>query len=84
MAFLPWIVENINLDNTTARSERFIFCYMMVKSSGKHGTIHMFETEKSRANSLKYYKREQKLSDTVFFEFEIPLHLFMRQARKSI
>jgi len=84
MAFLPFAIENINLEDTTSRQQRLLYGYLIVRQSGKYATLHLFETDKSRQNSLKHYKRELKIMDAVFMEFEIPLMLYIKSARKSV
>lgn len=46
--------------------------------------LHMYETEVSRSRGLKYFQRENQLSDVVFFTFEIPVDIYLEGAIKHI
>ncbi len=46
--------------------------------------LNIFETEKQRDNSLKYWRRQHILTETVFFLFEIPIDIYLKGAEKQI
>lgn len=50
----------------------------------RNETLNIYETERQRNNALKYWRREYKFSDTVFFTFEIPIDFYLDKAEKHI
>ncbi|KKM72172.1 hypothetical protein LCGC14_1423230 [marine sediment metagenome] len=53
-------------------------------SESRAESLHVYETENQRDNALKYWQREYKLNETVFFVFEIPIEFYLENALKLI
>ncbi len=51
---------------------------------GVNQTLNIYGTEGSRNNGLQYWRRECKLTETVFFTFEIPIDFYLEKAQKLI
>ena len=47
-------------------------------------SLNIYETEKQRDNALRYWRSQHKLSNTVFFRFEIPIDFYLEKAQKEI
>lgn len=47
-------------------------------------TLNIYTTQKSRDNALKYWQRQHKSDETVFFTFEIPVDFYLETAVKHI
>ena len=74
-----------NLDKV--QGQRCLWCLVStsLRLDGKRVSyLLIYETEVSRKRGLKYYQREDKLSDVVFFTFEIPVDIYLEGAEKHI
>lgn len=68
------------------KGHKCLFC-LVVNSlglAGRFSFLMIYESPESRERGLKYYQREYKLSDTVFFVFEIPIDFYLEKAVKLI
>jgi len=66
---------------------RMLFCLVIRQnliSNRSWSSLHIYGNERSRAYGLRHWRREHKLSDTVFFTCEIPIDLFLKTAEKSV
>lgn len=46
--------------------------------------LFIYQSEASRLRGLRYYQREGKLTNEVYFTFEIPIDIYLEGAQKYI